>query len=75
MEIFRPSMHQAETKVPAIIFFFGGGWTRGAIIQFEPHARYFSQRGITCILVDYRERDDFLQSLGYLEKEPIGDIV
>jgi len=37
-----------------MVFFFGGGWNGGTVNQFEPHANYFSQRGITCFLVDYR---------------------
>ena len=40
-----------------MVFFFGGGWNNGTVKQFEPHATYFSQRGITCILVDYRVKE------------------
>lgn len=43
-----------QSKSPAILFFFGGGWRSGSIDQFAPHARYFSQRGLTAILADYR---------------------
>lgn len=57
MEIYRPSIQQADKKVPAIVFFFGGGWNSGNIHQFEPHAKYFSQRGLSCFLVDYRVRE------------------
>lgn len=39
---------------PAVLFFFGGGWTHGTPAQFEPHARALAQRGITGILVEYR---------------------
>jgi acetyl esterase len=48
-----PGMDKARTY-PAMIFFFGGGWKGGSIQQFEPHARYFSKRGIICVLADYR---------------------
>ena len=41
-------------KYPAMVFFFGGGWTKGSINQFKPHAEYFSKRGMVCFLVDYR---------------------
>jgi acetyl esterase/lipase len=44
-------------KSPAMVFFFGGGWTSGTIKQFEPQAIYFSKRGITCFLADYRVKD------------------
>lgn len=40
-----------------MVFFFGGGWNSGTVKQFEPHAKYFIQRGITCILVDYRVKE------------------
>ena len=37
-----------------MVFFFGGGWINGNVKQFEPHAQYFSKRGIVCFLADYR---------------------
>jgi LysM repeat protein len=40
-----------------MVFFFGGGWKKGSMDQFEPHAIYFAKRGITCFLVDYRVKD------------------
>ncbi|MCC5905611.1 MAG: alpha/beta hydrolase [Balneolaceae bacterium] len=54
MEIFYPETINAEKKYPAIVFFFGGGWNSGSIQQFEPHAKYFSQRGMISIIADYR---------------------
>lgn len=42
---------------PAIVFYFGGGWNGGDLAQFQPHANYFSQRGMVCILVDYRVKN------------------
>lgn len=44
-------------KSPAMVFFFGGGWNSGTVKQFEPQAIYFNQRGMTCILVDYRVKE------------------
>lgn len=54
MEVYRPQKIVSEKKYPAMVFFFGGGWTGGSIKQFEEHAKYFSQRGMVCFLVDYR---------------------
>ena len=54
MEIHFPETINTSKNYPAIIFYFGGGWISGSIKQFEPHAKYFSQRGMICILVDYR---------------------
>lgn len=48
-----PSVN-SQSKSPAIVFFFGGGWKAGSTKQFKPHAEYFAQRGLTGILVDYR---------------------
>lgn len=52
------NLHVLKTKsdnpVPAVVFFFGGGWKGGTIKQFEPHIRYLQNQGITAIAVDYR---------------------
>ncbi len=56
MDIYYPSSIEEGKKYPAMIFFFGGGWTGGSTAQFEPHAKYFSERGLICILADYRVR-------------------
>jgi acetyl esterase/lipase len=37
-----------------MVFFFGGGWTGGSIAQFEPHAKYFANKNMITVLVDYR---------------------
>ena len=50
---YPPDMDKTESY-PAMIFFFGGGWKGGSQKQFEPHAKYFSGRGIICVLTDYR---------------------
>ncbi|MEN8187304.1 MAG: alpha/beta hydrolase [Bacteroidota bacterium] len=54
MEVYRPENIDTAKKYPVVVFFFGGGWNTGSIKQFEPHAKYFSQRGMICFLVDYR---------------------
>jgi acetyl esterase len=43
-----------EVKTPAILFFFGGGFRNGSPEQFTFQARYFANRGIAGIVVDYR---------------------
>ncbi len=54
IKIYNPENFNAANKYPAMVFYFGGGWNKGAIEQFEPHAKYFSKRGLICMLVDYR---------------------
>ena len=39
---------------PAIVFFFGGGWTGGSPTQFEPQSRHLAERGMIAIVADYR---------------------
>ena len=56
MDIYYPELINTEKTYPAIVFYFGGGWNGGSIKQFEPHARYFSRRGMVSFLVDYRVR-------------------
>jgi acetyl esterase len=54
MQIYQPEKIDKGQKLPAMVFFFGGGWKTGSIKQFVPHAKYFSKRGMVCFLVDYR---------------------
>jgi len=56
MEIHFPTDMETLKDYPAIVFYFGGGWNGGNIGQFRPHAKYFSQRGLICVLADYRVR-------------------
>jgi acetyl esterase/lipase len=51
--VFEPA--QKSTKpLPAIVFFFGGGWTGGSPTQFEPQSRHLAARGMIAIVADYR---------------------
>lgn len=52
--IFEPDGHKASDTTPAIVLYYGGGWNGGTPEQFEPHARYFAERGMVAILADYR---------------------
>lgn len=39
---------------PAIVFFFGGGWTHGTPVQFYAECAHFADRGFVAISADYR---------------------
>ena len=54
LKIYKAKNVSTSKKQPAMVFFFGGGWISRKFEQFEPHAKYFSERGITCFLADYR---------------------
>jgi acetyl esterase/lipase len=54
--VFKPADWKASDKRPAIVFFFGGGWTNGSPASFEQHCRHFAERGMVAITADYRVR-------------------
>jgi acetyl esterase/lipase len=49
-----PKSWKAESKQPAIVFFFGGGWRAGRVTQFQPQAEYLAKRGMVAARADYR---------------------
>jgi acetyl esterase/lipase len=54
LHIYEPIGHARSDKSPAVVFFFGGGWTGGTPKQFEPHCHYLASRGMVAIAADYR---------------------
>ena len=45
-----------EASHPAILFFFGGGWSGGSPTQFYPFAAHLATLGFVAIPVEYRVR-------------------
>ncbi|UCC97375.1 MAG: DUF1080 domain-containing protein [Phycisphaerales bacterium] len=54
IHVHYPSGWKASDRRPAIIFFFGGGWTGGRVEQFRPQAEYLAGRGLLAARADYR---------------------
>jgi len=52
--LFEPEGHKSTDQNPAIVFFFGGGWTSGTPKQFEQQCRYLASRGMVAMTADYR---------------------
>ncbi len=52
--VYSPKNHPTEEKSPAIVFFFGGGWSSGSPAQFEQQCKYLASRGMVAITVEYR---------------------
>jgi acetyl esterase len=52
--MFKPEGLKADAKVPAIVFFFGGGWSSGSPAQFEQQCKYLAGRGMVAVTVEYR---------------------
>lgn len=51
---YLPGDWKPEDRRPAIVFFFGGGWTNGKTTQFEPQAKHLAGRGMVAMCADYR---------------------
>ena len=54
IHIHTPPGWKAGDKRPAIVFFFGGGWTNGTVDQFLDQANYLASRGMVAARADYR---------------------
>jgi acetyl esterase len=54
--IFNPPDHKPSDQSPAIVFFFGGGWTNGSPGQFAEHCKHLASRGMVAMTADYRVR-------------------
>ena len=54
LTVHYPSGWTDSDKRPAIVFFFGGGWTQGKIEQFKPQTEHLAGRGMVAIRADYR---------------------
>jgi len=54
LHIFYPEGYKSGQSLPAIVFFFGGGWRNGSPAQFEKHCTYLASRGMVAITAEYR---------------------
>lgn len=54
LHVFFPKSHNFKGKTPAIIFFFGGGWSGGSPKQFYPQCAHLAKRGMVAISAEYR---------------------
>lgn len=51
---YPPGWTPGGPKLPAVVFFFGGGWHGGDIRQFDSVAPYLAGRGMIVITPEYR---------------------
>ena len=54
LHVFSASSMASSKPTPAVVFFFGGGWTAGTVQQFVPQAKHFVSRGMIAVVADYR---------------------
>jgi len=55
MVMYKP-LTSSNLKLPAIVFFFGGGWVSGNPDQFQFQAEYLATRGMVAFCPDYRTK-------------------
>lgn len=55
MTMYKPQV-SSTVKLPAIVFFFGGGWVGGDPGQFQFQAEYLASRGMVAFCPDYRTK-------------------
>ncbi len=55
MDMYQPEIETNE-KLPAIVFFFGGGWVSGTPEHFKMQAEYLASRGMVVFCPDYRTK-------------------
>ena len=57
LHVFEPAK-ETKKPMPAIVFFFGGGWNSGSPTQFYHQANYLAKHGILAISAEYRTKRD-----------------
>ena len=59
LHVFKPKGWQADDRRPALVWFFGGGWTRGTPANAAGWARWAADLGFVGIAPDYRVKERF----------------
>ncbi|MEA4937167.1 MAG: alpha/beta hydrolase [Paludibacter sp.] len=54
MLVNTPENITESDTLPAMIFFFGGGWETGNVSQFQYYAQNYAKKGLITIQADYR---------------------
>ncbi|MCF7790112.1 MAG: alpha/beta hydrolase [Prosthecobacter sp.] len=54
LDVFEPAGLKSSDHRPAIVFFFGGGWSGGSTKQFYQQARAMAEEGMVAFSADYR---------------------
>ncbi len=57
IHIFEPARRGTRKPLPAIVFFFGGGWVQGGPGQFFHHCEHLAAEGMVAMSAEYRVRN------------------
>ena len=58
LHVFEPKERSSRRALPAIVFFFGGGWVGGTPSQFFPQCDYLASRGMVAVSAEYRTKSN-----------------
>jgi acetyl esterase len=61
LRVYRPrAVRDAETDVPVILYFHGGGWVQGNVVMYDPLCTHLAQQVRAVVVsVDYRLAPEF----------------
>ncbi len=59
LHVFKPKNWKAEDHRPALVFFFGGGWTKGTPERSASYAKWAATLGMVGFAPDYRTKERF----------------
>jgi acetyl esterase/lipase len=59
LHVFKPKDWKEHDRRPALVFFFGGGWTRGTPERSASYAKWAATLGMVGIAPDYRTKERF----------------
>ena len=54
LDVFEPAGLRPSDRRPAIVFFFGGGWSGGDTKQFHQQSKMMTEQGMVAFSADYR---------------------
>ena len=54
LHVFEPDHLKKGEKRPAIVYFFGGGWSLGTPLQFYRECAYYASKGMVAVSAEYR---------------------
>lgn len=59
LHVFKPKGWKASDRRPAMVFFFGGGWTKGTPERSATYGKFAATLGMVGIAPDYRTKERF----------------